>query len=97
MPTGRERPVHPHNADLEAAFQEQMEEEADHERLDEIVMAIEMKDRGTIGCCYYVAAREAMFLMSDAKSAGLDIVDQRRCLEELTAACLIMLISEASH
>lgn len=53
----------------------QTNEQAEDDNANEVVMAIEMRDRGTVGCCYYVAARETMFLMADIKSAGLDVID----------------------
>lgn len=38
-------------------------------------MAIEMKERGSIGCAYYIAREEKLCLMEDMKMAGLKIVD----------------------
>ena len=43
--------------------------------INEVVMALDMRERGTIGCCYYAAAKEALYLMADIKSAGLEVVD----------------------
>ena len=43
--------------------------------INEVVMALDMRERGIIGCCYYVAAKEALYLMADIKSAGLEVVD----------------------
>jgi DNA mismatch repair protein MSH5 len=34
-----------------------------------------MKDRGSIGCAYYIARDEKLFLMEDIQMAGMDIVD----------------------
>ena len=47
------------------------------EILQERVMAVDMRDRGSIGCCYYVAATEGLYLLEDVKSGGLDTIDQR--------------------
>lgn len=47
-------------------------EEADH--LNEVIMAIDLRDRGTVGCCYYVAREEKLYLMEDAKHGGLEVV-----------------------
>lgn len=58
-----------------------IETEAETERreysdaMNEIIMAIDMRERGTIGCAYYVARDEKLCLMEDIKMAGLDIVD----------------------
>ncbi|KAF4637415.1 hypothetical protein G7Y89_g664 [Cudoniella acicularis] len=50
----------------------QMREDADS--LNEIIMAIDMKG-GSVGCAYYVAREEKLYLMQDIKFGGLDIVD----------------------
>lgn len=47
-------------------------EEADH--LNEVIMAIDLRDRGTVGCCYYVAMEEKLYLMEDVKHGGLEVV-----------------------
>ena len=38
-------------------------------------MAIDMKQRGTIGCAYYVAREEKLCMMEDIQMGRLDIVD----------------------
>lgn len=38
-------------------------------------MAIDMKDNGTIGCAYYVAMEEALFIQEDIPMAGVDFVE----------------------
>lgn len=38
-------------------------------------MAIYMKDNGTVGCAYYVAIDEALFLQEDIPMAGIDFVE----------------------
>jgi DNA mismatch repair protein MSH5 len=47
----------------------------DADAMNEVIMAIDMKDRGTLGCAYYIAREEKLCLMEDIKMAGLDIVD----------------------
>ncbi|KAI0858379.1 putative MSH5 protein [Xylaria cubensis] len=53
------------------------EESAD--AMNEIIMAIEMRDRGprgsTLGCAYYVALEEALYLLEDVAMAGIDLVE----------------------
>jgi len=53
----------------------------------EVVMAVDMRDRGIIGCCYYAAAKETLYLMADIKAAGLEVIDLRTwtnlCNEEM--------------
>ena len=43
----------------------------------ERIMAIDMRERGSVGCCYYVAAKEALYLLEDVKSGSLEIIDLR--------------------
>lgn len=47
----------------------------DPEAMDEVIMAIDMKDNGTIGCAYYVAMEEALFIQEDVPMAGVDLVE----------------------
>lgn len=50
-------------------------EDYEPQGLDEIIMAIDMGDDGTIGCAYYVAIDEAMFLQEDTHMAGMEFVE----------------------
>lgn len=52
-------------------------EDEEDEPLAERIMAVDMRDRGSIGCCYYVAAEEALYLLEDIKSGGLETIDLR--------------------
>ncbi|KAK6006420.1 hypothetical protein QM012_006830 [Aureobasidium pullulans] len=54
------------------------------ETLDEIVMAIDWKPRGTVGCAYYVAAQEKLFFMEDIELGGLDIIEALKMFIEPT-------------
>jgi len=38
-------------------------------------MAIDMKDNGTVGCAYYVAIDEALFLQEDVPLVGIELVE----------------------
>lgn len=59
--------------DLEDESDVQGREECDS--MNEIVMAVELKERGTIGCAYYVAREEKLCMMADISMAGLDMID----------------------
>ena len=48
--------------------------------LDEIVMALDVRDRDTLGCCYYSAAEEKLFVMQDVRSGGQELVDKCKML-----------------
>ncbi|OBT67805.1 hypothetical protein VE03_02464 [Pseudogymnoascus sp. 23342-1-I1] len=79
-----------HVAGIESEAEVQDREDAD--ALNEIIMAIDMRDRGTLGCTYYIAREEKLFLMEDIKLSGLDIVDTLK----LHASPTVVLISTKS-
>ena len=58
-------------------FEEDAETELREESdaVNEVIMAIDMRDRKTIGCAYYFAREEKLCLMEDIKMAGLDLVE----------------------
>ncbi|KAG0649696.1 hypothetical protein D0Z07_3763 [Hyphodiscus hymeniophilus] len=60
---------------LQFETEAEIQEREDSDAMNEIIMAIEMKERGSIGCAYYIAREEKLFLMEDIKLAGLEIVD----------------------
>lgn len=45
------------------------------EELDQVIMAIDMKERETVGCCYYVAQEEKLYLLEDVRSGGMEIIE----------------------
>ncbi|KFY12425.1 hypothetical protein V491_06792 [Pseudogymnoascus sp. VKM F-3775] len=79
-----------HAPEIESEAEVQDREDAD--ALNEIIMAIDMRDRGTLGCAYYIAREEKLFLMEDIKLSGLDIVDTLK----LHASPTVVLISTKS-
>lgn len=49
--------------------------EQDLDMTNEIVMAVDMNARGTVGCSYYVAAEEKLYFMEDVTFGGVEVVD----------------------
>lgn len=47
--------------------------------LDQVVMAIDMKECGTVGCCYYVAQEEKLYILGDIRSSGTEAVETCLC------------------
>lgn len=47
----------------------------DLDELNEVIMAVDLKDYGTVGCCYYVAREEKLYFMEDIKFGGADVVE----------------------
>lgn len=43
--------------------------------LDDVVMAVDMTDRHTVGCAYYVAREEKLYFMEDVKLGGADVIE----------------------
>ena len=54
---------------------ENVEDEDEVDALCEIVMAVDAKGQGTVGCCYYVARDEKLYFMEDVKLGGADAVE----------------------
>jgi DNA mismatch repair protein MSH5 len=51
--------------------------EPDMEMLSEVIMAVSLTDRGTVGCTYYVARDEKLYFMEDVQMGGPDVIDAR--------------------
>jgi hypothetical protein len=58
--------------------------------LSEVVMAIDMTPRGTVGCCYYVAREEKLYFMEDIQVGDAGIVESREYFfrTELPLSCV---------
>lgn len=53
-------------------------EDPDDDTLNEIIMAVDLTPRGTVGCCYYVAREEKLYFMEDIQWGEVDVVDARK-------------------
>ncbi|CDM30496.1 DNA mismatch repair protein MutS, type 1 [Penicillium roqueforti FM164] len=42
---------------------------------DHVIAAIDMKDHGTVGCSYYSAEEEKMYLLGDSRSGDIETID----------------------
>ncbi|TQS38393.1 hypothetical protein Golomagni_01101 [Golovinomyces magnicellulatus] len=47
----------------------------DSDAMNDIFMAIDMRNRGTIGCAYYSPREQKLYLMEDIKMGTLDIIE----------------------
>lgn len=52
-----------------------MEARENSDAMNEIIMAVDMRDKGTLGCAYYIAREEKLCLMEDIKMANLNVVE----------------------
>ena len=66
----------------------------DDDTLSEVVMAIDMTPRGTVGCCYYVSREEKLYFMEDIQIGDVNIVDTREAPVRTRSAILIRIQSK---
>lgn len=45
--------------------------------LGHVIVAIDIKDYGTVGCAYYSAEHEKLYLLGDSRSGGMETIDTR--------------------
>lgn len=69
----RQDPLNVGNNDAETEDAIQHREDAD--ALNEIIMAIEYKSKGSVGCAYYVAREEKLYMMQDIQLSSFDILE----------------------
>ena len=50
-------------------------EREDADSLNEIIMCIDRRERGTVGCCYYVARDQKLFVMTDVACSGVEVME----------------------
>ncbi|CAO2650650.1 Nn.00g019420.m01.CDS01 [Neocucurbitaria sp. VM-36] len=63
--------------------------------LDEVIMAVDLTPRGTVGCCYYVARDEKLFFMEDIEFGDVDVVDSLRIFVNPTVILMSTKIDDA--
>lgn len=49
------------------------EQEEDNDS-DEVIMCVDMRERGTVGCCYYESSTGSLYLFEDIQCGGLDVI-----------------------
>ena len=52
-----------------------IDEREENDSLNEVIMAVDVKGRGNVGCSYYVAREEKLYFMEDVKLGGLEVVE----------------------
>ncbi|KAJ5915628.1 DNA mismatch repair protein MutS core [Penicillium verhagenii] len=76
--------VHPSSSaarQLRTPFHTEIQYEADYpessidDDLGHVIVAIDLKDYGTVGCAYYSAEEEKMYLLGDCRSGGMETID----------------------
>lgn len=51
-----------------------IQDREESDSLDEVIMAVDLRDKGTVGCCYYVAREEKLHVMEDVEYGGIDVI-----------------------
>ena len=72
------KPVEEVSRDEEVIEQQQELSEGEEDFLDEVIMALDLRDRGTIGCAYYLARQEKLYVMGDIKAGSMETIDARQ-------------------
>jgi hypothetical protein len=67
----------------------QVQEREDADAMNEIIMAVDMRERGTVGCAFYIAREEKLCMIQDILLSGLEVIDTLK----LMAAPTTILIS----
>ena len=60
-------------------------EDGTDESLEHVVMAIDLRERGTLGCAYYVAREERLYCMEDIANGGMETVERRMSARVLSS------------
>ena len=88
-PSARVRPAHRHSRlssvaasvaapVVDVARENGIEgEQEDDSDPDEVIMCVDMRERGTVGCCYYECSTGSLHLVEDIQCGGLEVIDTR--------------------
>ncbi|KAI9796475.1 MAG: MutS protein msh5 [Piccolia ochrophora] len=87
-PPGTYSPSIVQNTSYDAEGENDIREREESDALNEVIMAIDMKDRGTLGCSYYMAREESLYFMEDLKLGGIEVIDQLKSMVEPTIIIL---------
>ncbi|TPX24264.1 MutS protein msh5 [Coccidioides immitis] len=79
---------HATEATAESRQENTISEGGGDDDLCQIIMAIDMKDRGTVGCSYYVAEQKKLYIVEDIVSGGMDVVETLKLDVEPTVIIL---------
>lgn len=72
-------------------------EDVNDDTLSEVIMAVDMTPRRTVGCCYYVAREEQLHFMEDIQIGDIDVVDTCELPSRKSARAMLTFISEDLH
>ena len=64
----------PSAADIDPEDDTIIKEREDADYLNEVIMCTDMRDRGTVGCCYYLARDQKLYVMADITYGGVETI-----------------------
>ncbi|OJD19083.1 hypothetical protein AJ78_00956 [Emergomyces pasteurianus Ep9510] len=64
------------------------QEQNENDDLCQVVMALDMKERGTVGCCYYVTDEQKLYILEDTAFGGLEVIETLKLDVEPTVVLL---------
>jgi enterochelin esterase-like enzyme len=62
------------------------------ELLDHVIVAVDIKEMGIVGCAYYVAREEILFCMEDLPRGGVESIELRMWFTEVLRPSVTLLI-----
>ena len=75
--SSRTSSVVPRDSRSELEDEKSILDREENDDANEVIMAIDLRNRDTVGCCYYVAREEKLYFMGDVKFGGMDVIDTR--------------------
>lgn len=54
-----------------------IDEREEDDFLNETIMALDLRDRGTVGCAFYVAREEKLHMLEDVRMGDLEVIQSR--------------------
>jgi hypothetical protein len=81
LPSSRAPSSNRSSFDYDPENESQISEREDCDDVNHVIMAIDMNNKGAIGCSYYVARDEKLYMLQDVNAGGEIIMDRRKfCL-----------------
>ena len=81
-PSSHVRPAYRHSrlssvpaSAVDLARENGIGEQEDDSDPEEIIMCVDMRERDTVGCCYYESSTGSLHLVEDIQCGGLEVID----------------------
>ncbi|KAL8755038.1 MAG: hypothetical protein Q9184_004921 [Pyrenodesmia sp. 2 TL-2023] len=62
------------DADISPERDAEINEREEDDSMNEVVMAVDLRDRGTVGCAYYVAREQKLYMTEDVRFGGIEVI-----------------------